>query len=526
MKNLAKILIVAPLLFSTSVNASQYETDESTEIIYDLPASEQEKLSQDLEPQPTINEESQASSENLRKAHNFFKYVSVIKGADSKKAAKAKKAYDVQKSQNKNLGVNNNHWSTEVFETTGEAPVYLNDFLARLQNWVLGAPMDEQDQSLNFVATSNNKLELFTGYENFHAKLFADIEAAKETINMQMFGWHADDYGYDMANRLIKKAKEGVKVRVLMDPFGAQITGVFRLTKRPPMLDLIQHLKNGGVEVINQEHHGLNRLDHRKLYVFDGKLAWSTGYTMDNLMRYDITDQGTRIQGDLTYQYQSYFIVNWLYAGGTFPEAKVSMANFWKKFYAPLEETGSAEVKILTNISRVKREVTEAYLEKISTAKTRVIVANRNFADPRFGKALLQAKKNGADVTVVLEEDTAGTGGLYVYYAETWMKKFQKAGIKTYWFRDKDGKALIHEKVVLTDDWVSLGTANFDLWSLYHNGEQNLITKDPQFVGAVLQHLQTEVIQHSNVFQAKKGFFTKLKLSLKGILFKAYEIIF
>lgn len=56
-----------------------------------------------------------------------------------------------------------------------------------------------------------------------------------------------------------------------------------------------------------------------------------------------------------------------------------------------------------------------------------MIVINRNFADPRFGKALIQAKKNGADVTVVLEE---GTGSFYTYYAERWLTKFQKQGIK------------------------------------------------------------------------------------------------
>lgn len=61
---------------------------------------------------------------------------------------------------------------------------------------------------------------------------------------------------------------------------------------------------------------------------------------------------------------------------------------------------------------------------------------------------------------------------------------------------------------------------------MYHNGEQNLVTNDPQFVGVVQQHLQTEVIQHSNVFQAKKEFLNKLTLSLKGILFKAYEVMF
>ena len=522
MKNLAKILIVAPLLLTTSVNASQYETDENTEIVYDLPASEQQKLSQDLDPEPTVLEESRVSSDNLRKSHNYLQRITVLKGTDSKKTKKAKKSYDVQKSLNKTLGTENKHWSTEIFETPNEAPVYLNDFLARLQNWVMGEPMTEDDQSLNFVTTKNNKLELYTTYDIYHAKLFSDIDNAKETIHMQMYGWHADGYGLDMSNRLIKKAKEGVKVRVLMDKFGAHITGIFVLEGKP-MLEVIQSMRDAGVEVITPEHHGLNRLDHRKLYVFDGKIAWNTGYTISDLMRNDVMDQGTRIQGDLTYQYQSYFLVNWLYAGGTFPEAKTSMDDFWKKYFKPLDETGTAEVKLLTNISRVKMEVSEDYLTKIANAKKQVIVVNRNFADPRFGKALIQAKKNGADVTVVLEE---GTGSLYTYYAERWLAKFQKQGINAYYFRDKDGKKLIHSKIVLTDEWVSLGTANFDLWSMYHNGEQNMITKDPLFVEAVRNHMQTEVIQYSNVFQAQKGFFNKLKLSLKGILFKTYEIIF
>lgn len=525
MKNLAKFLMVGSLILTQNSPASQYETDDVSEIVYDLPADEQSKLSQDLELEQTVFEDSIPSSANFRAAHNFMQHTSVIKGADHKKTKKAAKAFDVQK-KNQKFSLPNDHWSAEIFETKNSEPVYLNDFLERLQKWALGAVVTEQDQALNFGSTNNNKLELITGYEPYHTKLFADIENAKDTIHMQMFGWHADTYGYDMANRLIKKAKEGVKVRVLMDKFGAQITGIFALTKTPPMIALIKHMRDNGVEVIIPKHRGLNYLDHRKLYVFDGKLAWSTGYTMDNLMRNDIMDQGTRIQGDLTYQYQSYFLVNWLYAGGTFPEAKVSMASFWSKYYAPLEETGTAEVKIITNISRVKREVTEHYLTAISTATKRVIVANRNFADPRFGKALLQAKKNGADVTVVLEEGTTGTANLYQHYAEKWLNKFQKAGIKALYFRDKDGKALIHEKVVLTDDTVSLGTSNFDLWSLYHNGEQNIVTKDPEFVEAVHNHLQNEVIAHSNVFKPKKGLFNKIKLSLQAILFKTYEIIF
>lgn len=242
-----------------------------------------------------------------------------------------------------------NHWSTEVFEAQDEDSVYVHDFLARLQNWVLGfAPMTEDDQTLQFVATQNNKLEVYKGYDVYQNKLFADLENAKESIHIQMFGWHADEYdadkyNYDMAQTLIKKSKHGVKVRILMDKFWvllSNITPSFS-KKTKPMTAVVQALRDAGVEVIISDRHDFKKLDHRKNYVIDGKIAWNTGYTIN---------QGTRIQGDLTYQYQSLFLISWSFLGGKFPEAKNKTMNlFWKKYYSPLNETGNIEAKLLSN---------------------------------------------------------------------------------------------------------------------------------------------------------------------------------
>lgn len=527
MKTLLKIFFVVPLLSTVNLKASQYETDDVADIVYDLPVADQTKIDQDLEAEPTVGENSAVSVENFRKSYNYLKRITVLKGENHKKTLKAAKVFEIQKIQVKNENHAPLQWSTEVFETA--APFYTNDFLGRFQQWINhSAVMTEEDQALNFIATENNKLELFTGYTNYHNQLLSDIANAKETIHMQMFGWHADGYGKELAKILAERAQKGIKVRLILDKFSAGMSDIMFVTGKP-MKEILKTMTDAGVELIMPSGRGFNRLDHRKLYVIDGKIAWSTGYTISDLMRNDIMDQGTRIQGDLTYQMQASFLTTWLYFGGELREAqgsKESMTRFMKNNFKPLDETGSAKVKLLSNISGVRLDVTQDYYTKISQATKQVIVVNRNFADPRFGKALLQAKKNGAEVIVVLEEGTSSIFGLYHVYAQKYLKKFQDAGIKTYYFRDKDGKALLHSKIVLTDDWVSTGSANFDLFSLFHNAEQNLITQDLGYVSDVRQHLLNDVVQYSHEYVAPKGVFRKLTLSLKALLFKSYEIIF
>jgi phosphatidylserine/phosphatidylglycerophosphate/cardiolipin synthase-like enzyme len=529
MKKLIKTMLVASSFSSISSLAAQYETDEVAEIVYDLPAQEQDQLNHDLDGEPTVHADSVISLKNFRSAYNYLQRMTVVKGPNHRKTINAAKAYEIQKNNNKQLAQQAPillPWTTEVFETKQSSAVYTNDFLPRLQSWSSGEiAMTEEDQALNFVATKNNKLELYTGFQQYHEKLLSDIAQAKDTIHMQMYGWHADNYGKELAWILAERARSGIKVRVLIDKFGANLANIIFVTGFP-MKEVYKTLIDGGVEVVMPSHRGLLRLDHRKQYIIDGKIAWSTGYTISDKMKNEVLDQGTRIQGDLTYQLQATFLTAWLHFGGRIPELDKDKPKAMKKYFAPLDETGRAEVKIVSNISGVKLEVTEDYYEKISNARREVIVINRNFADPRFAKALLKARKNGAEVIVIMEENTKTILGLYKVYTEKYFRKFTDAGIKCYYFRDREGRDMVHSKIVLADDWVSAGSANFDLFSLFHNAEQNIITKDAVYVKAMRDHLLREVADYSNPYVPSKNVFRKIKLSLKALLFKSYEILF
>jgi phosphatidylserine/phosphatidylglycerophosphate/cardiolipin synthase-like enzyme len=56
-----------------------------------------------------------------------------------------------------------------------------------------------------------------------------------------------------------------------------------------------------------------------------------------------------------------------------------------------------------------------------------------------------------------------------------------KAGIRIYEYQPK----FMHAKVALVDDWVSLGSSNFDRWSLLRNLEANQEIISAEFAAQV-----------------------------------------
>ncbi len=73
----------------------------------------------------------------------------------------------------------------------------------------------------DFDVHSNNPQEVMILNDGYSAleKRLELIEKAKSTIDLETFIWHADKTGQILLHALIKKAREGVKVRLLIDKF-------------------------------------------------------------------------------------------------------------------------------------------------------------------------------------------------------------------------------------------------------------------------------------------------------------------
>lgn len=74
----------------------------------------------------------------------------------------------------------------------------------------------------NAVLTQDNDVKIFVdGSDKFEA-LINDILHAKNHIHIQYYIFKLDNLGQRILNALIKKAKQGVKVRVLFDEMGSR----------------------------------------------------------------------------------------------------------------------------------------------------------------------------------------------------------------------------------------------------------------------------------------------------------------
>src|SRR5699024_8474163 len=69
----------------------------------------------------------------------------------------------------------------------------------------------------------NNDVKLLKNGENKYPEVLKEIAKAKETIHIEYYIVRNDGIGNEIKNALIKKAKEGVKVRFIYDDFGSKI---------------------------------------------------------------------------------------------------------------------------------------------------------------------------------------------------------------------------------------------------------------------------------------------------------------
>ena len=73
----------------------------------------------------------------------------------------------------------------------------------------------------NSIMTLKNSCKTYNSGENFFKALLEDIKNAKSSIHMEFYIWTSDSLGEEIKEILIRKAQEGVEVRLLFDGVGS-----------------------------------------------------------------------------------------------------------------------------------------------------------------------------------------------------------------------------------------------------------------------------------------------------------------
>lgn len=291
------------------------------------------------------------------------------------------------------------------------------------------------------------------------AILKQDLLAAKESINVEYYIFANDRVGKEIMDILIKKAKEGVKVKLIYDSVGSKKT-----RKR-----FFKKLEKAGGEVaeffppfmhIRMINLKINYRNHRKIVVIDGKIAYTGGINIrdDHMgMNKKLSpwrDASVRIEGSGAFPLQNIFLDDWRYA-----RKDDTPVEDYIDFYFPVPKPmGDVGLQVLTSGPDSKlQKIKEAYIKMITTAKKRVWLQTPYFVpDDSFMSALMIAQKSGVDVRIMLPRKPDKK--TVFFPTLSYAREMAQVGIKIYFYN-----GFLHAKTMLVDDnKLSIGSCNLD----------------------------------------------------------------
>jgi cardiolipin synthase len=350
------------------------------------------------------------------------------------------------------------------------------------------AGVGTRDAALPFAWSTAATFEPLVEGVQFFEPIFADVEAARSSVHILMFGWREGEVGTAMAALLERKLAEGVEVRVIIDAFGSrpyqQAREMFtRLAGAGAQIvvnDVFPPDRNGlypDGQVVDWRSDELGRADHRKLYALDGRVMWTGGAGIEDHFRDGgFHDVMVRVTGDVVRQAQAAFLTSFHGHGGP-------LGADLSPYFPEPDDPGATPVCLAQVIPGGFVAASQALREQIDGARERLDVMNPYLTDPGIVERLIAAARRGARVRVVTSErsnNDQATAALRHRYDE-----LTGAGAEVW---EVPG-TVVHAKVVVADDVVSFGTVNLDAWALYRNSEIMLLARSAELAAQFQERL-------------------------------------
>ena len=324
-----------------------------------------------------------------------------------------------------------------------------------------------QNFSLPF---KDNQIDIMTDGYAFFPELLKDIAEATHHIHINMYIFENDAVGRLVADALMDKARQGIKVRLIYDDVGC-----WRVVNR-----FFEQMRESGIEVapflpvrFPSFTSKVNYRNHRKIIIIDGRVGYIGG--MNVARRYVSAkwrDTMLRLQGGVVYALQRAFLVDWYFVDHSLITDRV--------YYPPVDE--ALTIKPQSPIAQVVTSGPMARYPEIMQGFVRIILAARRYIyieTPYFlpNEPILFALKTaalaGVDVRVMcpLHSDASFTD----WASRSYLREIYEAGARVYLYEP----GFLHSKLLISDDsLVSCGSTNVDFRSLENNFEANVFIYD------------------------------------------------
>lgn len=308
-----------------------------------------------------------------------------------------------------------------------------------------------------------NNVEVFTTGADAFKSLYNDIEGAKEHIHVEFYIIENDKLGNRFRELLERKAREGVRVRVIYDYLGGwKLPIAWRMSLKEAGAFIHPFLAADNFFKFTL----LNYRNHRKLVVVDGKVAYTGGMNLAERYRWGNRlglwrDTFVRVEGPAVHSMQYSFLVDWSFVDGRVVTDK--------KYYPELSyfENGERVQVVTSGPDSDWRNIMQGVVAAISRAEKEILIHTPYYMPPEpVMNALETAALSGVRVRVMIPE--RNDSKIVAAAGRSYIESLLRAGVEVYYYQHN----FLHSKAIVIDGYLSIvGTANMDNRSYEQNFE-------------------------------------------------------
>ncbi len=285
------------------------------------------------------------------------------------------------------------------------------------------------------------------------------IASAKTNIDMMMYGWQDDPTGRAVADALAARARDGVRVRLLVDKAAYVIHNPAVARGEPTFLDRLARVPN--VTLVFAPDPCV-RFDHRKLALVDDRVAWSGSMILTDVALRRWRNYSYVAEGPIVADLAAVFAARWADVG-----QPAAPPTFDAKALALTGSPDACVRMIETNVGG-ERSLKESIYHAVDHATDHIYLENPYFSDEMLVAKLIAAKTRGVDVRAVMT--LRGNVERLNHFSALNANRLMRGGCRVYLY-----PAMTHVKAMSADGtWAYLGTGNFDELSLRNNREVGL----------------------------------------------------
>lgn len=326
-----------------------------------------------------------------------------------------------------------------------------------------------QNLSLPFKVAA---VDIMTDGYSFFPELLADIGRAKHHIHISMYIFEEDPLGNLLADALIDKVRQGVKVRIIYDDVGC-----WRVPHR-----FFERMREGGIEVqpflpvhFPTFTSKVNYRNHRKIIVIDGQVGYIGG--MNIALRYlkgtdkqPWRDTMLRLQGPIVYSLQRAFLVDWYFVDRTL----ITNRDYYPAA-ASQSPLSSCVAQVVTSSATARYpEIMQGFVRAITAARRYIYLETPYFIpnEPVLF-ALKTATVAGVDVRILCPRHSDAR--FTEWASRSYLRELHEADAKVFLYEP----GFMHSKLMVIDDaLVTCGSTNADFRSFENNFEANVFIYD------------------------------------------------